>query len=165
MIYQTHVQIAQIVLNQLDDFSKTYISTKEFIKGSNHPDYDLYYRFIKHQYEGSIADVRQLLIDVTTKKMSRYELGFKMGIVAHFLADNMRDSSIFGVIQRLKDKGKNVIIYELLIHDSTLEGMMILHHLEEFKRLSGVVVCNRMEDELKDIQHKVYTRDIFSSDT
>ncbi len=80
-------------------------------------------------------------------------------------SDNMRDSSIFGVIQRLKDKGKNVIIYEPLIQESTLEGMMILHHLEEFKRLSGVVVCNRMEDELKDIQHKVYTRDIFASDT
>ena len=78
-------------------------------------------------------------------------------------SDNMRDSSIFGVIQRLKDKGKRVIIYEPLIQESTLEGMMILHHLEEFKRLSGVVVCNRMEDELKDIQHKVYTRDIFSS--
>jgi glycosyltransferase involved in cell wall biosynthesis len=89
MIYQTHVQIAEVVLNQLDDFSRTFISRKEFIKGSNHPDYDLYYRFIKHQYEGSIADVRQLLMDVTTKKMSRYERGFKMGIIAHFLADYM----------------------------------------------------------------------------
>jgi UDPglucose 6-dehydrogenase len=80
-------------------------------------------------------------------------------------SDNMRESSIFGVIQRLKDKGKNILIYEPLIQESTLDGMMVLHHLDEFKRLSGLVVCNRMEDELKDIQHKVYTRDIFSSDT
>jgi UDPglucose 6-dehydrogenase len=80
-------------------------------------------------------------------------------------SDNMRESSIFGVIQRLKDKGKNILIYEPLIQESTLDGMMVLHDLDEFKRLSGLVVCNRMEDELKDIQHKVYTRDIFSSDT
>jgi len=74
MIYQTHVQIAEVVLNQLDDFSRTYISRKEFIKGSNHPDYDLYYRFIKHQYEGSIADVRQLLIEsyIKKQKMSQF---------------------------------------------------------------------------------------------
>jgi UDPglucose 6-dehydrogenase len=80
-------------------------------------------------------------------------------------SDNMRESSIFGVIQRLKDKGKNILIYEPLIQESTLDGMMVLHDLDEFKRLSGLVVCNRIEEELKDIQHKVYTRDIFSSDT
>lgn len=89
MIYQTHVQIAETIYKELDAFSSTYLSKREFIKGSNHPDYDLYYRFIKHHYEGSIAVVRELLIEVTSKKMSRYERGFKMGIIAHFLADYM----------------------------------------------------------------------------
>ena len=89
MIYQTHVQIAETIYKELDAFSRSYMSKREFIKGSNHPDYDLYYRFIKHHYEGSISVVRELLIEVTSKKMSRYERGFKMGIIAHFLADYM----------------------------------------------------------------------------
>jgi UDPglucose 6-dehydrogenase len=80
-------------------------------------------------------------------------------------SDNMRYSSIFGVIQRLKDKGKKVMIYEPLIKETLLDGMPVFHNLGEFKRLAGLVVCNRMEPELIDIKHKVYTRDIFSSDT
>ena len=80
-------------------------------------------------------------------------------------SDNMRDSSIFGVIQRLKDKGKKVMIYEPLIKETLLDGMPVFHNIGEFKRLAGLVVCNRMEPELIDIKHKVYTRDIFSSDT
>jgi glycosyltransferase involved in cell wall biosynthesis len=89
MIYQTHVHIAELVLKSLNTFQKTYISSSEFIKGSNHPDYDFKYRRIKHQFEDSLDSIRKLLKEVTTESMSRYERGFKMGIVAHFLADYM----------------------------------------------------------------------------
>ena len=89
MIYQTHVQIATQILKRLDSTSLLHISKKEFIRGSNHPDYDLQYRLIKHEFYASKDTVKELLEALTTKPMSRYERGFQMGIVAHFFADYM----------------------------------------------------------------------------
>ncbi|MGA0351498.1 MAG: glycosyltransferase [Acholeplasmataceae bacterium] len=87
MIYQTHVQIANLVIESLTQEAIELISRSEFIKGSNHPDLDLSYRMMKHQIESTLGVVRDLMVELTTKKMSRYERGFKLGIVSHFLAD------------------------------------------------------------------------------
>ncbi|MDA0871687.1 MAG: glycosyltransferase [Firmicutes bacterium] len=138
MIYQTHVQIAETILKELNPFSRTYISSKEFIKGSNHPDYDLYYRFIKHQYEGSIGVVRDLLIEVTTKKLSRYERGFKMGIVAHFLADYMCSYHSNPYYSR-----KNLathIRYEQKLHKETKDVSIFDETLFKSKDIDGFIV-------------------------
>jgi phosphatidylinositol alpha 1,6-mannosyltransferase len=89
MVYKTHVKIAQMVIERLSETEINYISRTEFIKGSNHPDYDLNYRMMKHSLEGSIQEVHRLLKDVTEVPQSRYDLGFKVGIIAHFLADYM----------------------------------------------------------------------------
>lgn len=89
MIYQTHVQIANQILDRLDATSLTHLSKKEFIRGSNHPDYDLRYRRIKHEFYASKDIVHELLQRLYFEPMSRYERGFQLGIVAHFLADYM----------------------------------------------------------------------------
>ncbi len=89
MIYQTHIQIANLVIDSLTQQDIEYMSRSEFIKGSNHPDLELSYRMMKHQIESTLSIVRDLMIELTTKKMSRYERGFKLGIVSHFLADYM----------------------------------------------------------------------------
>ena len=80
-------------------------------------------------------------------------------------SDNFRSSAVQGIIEKLQAKNVEVVIYEPVIKEDNFEGLKVIRELEEFKTLSDVIVANRLEDTLSDVKEKVYTRDIFNSDS
>ena len=92
------------------------------------------------------------------KKVGVYRLAMKEG------SDNIRESSMQGIMKRVKAKGIPIIIYEPLIKEETFFNSPVYTDLEQFKKDSDIILCNRNSSELIDVQDKIFTRDIFQKD-
>ena len=87
---------------------------------------------------------------------------YRLTMKAH--SDNFRASSIRGVIRRMKEAGAEVVIFEPTLTADEFEGTKVVHDLDAFKSMSAVIVANRMEPALEDVQDKIYTRDLYFRD-
>ncbi|HKL42448.1 MAG TPA: nucleotide sugar dehydrogenase [Clostridia bacterium] len=124
------------------------------------------YEKVPQNIMGAIVDanrtrkdhIADMIIKRQPKIVGIYRLTMKMD------SDNFRQSAIQGVMKRIKAKGIEVVVFEPALHEDEFYNSRVIKDFDEFKKISDVIVANRLSDEIKDVVDKVYTRDLFSRD-
>ena len=99
--------------------------------------------------------IADYILEKNPKVIGFYKLAMKKN------SDNSRYSSVFGVINRVRESKSEIIIYEPNTRDVSFEGLEIINNIESFKDRSDLIVANRLDDELLEVKDKVFSRDIF----
>ncbi len=124
------------------------------------------YEDVPNNIIGAIVDanrtrkdfIAERILDKNPKVVGIYRLTMKAD------SDNFRQSSIQGVMKRIKAKGVKVVVYEPTLKDKEFFGSEVIRDVEEFKKMSDVIVANRYSCEIDDVLEKVYTRDLYFRD-